>query len=408
MGVVKPTALRRKWACPDLLTMTATSRRVLAEDSTTKESKVISEDGANPSVKFEEVSYITTGRRKVSKKARSADVEEPLVDTTATLPLRSKKTGRAQKRLLDRQKKASQRPIATTLLDLPPELVQEILGYLQPGDILGLLKVSRMVRDFVLDHENAVVRDVIRRRYWVLTRCFPLPVAFEDVDSSAHPSLLSEKRQDMISIHKKPYQHIKGIDPLKICTCMSCVFAWNNLCLILDLAHWQKNLNEREPIPMIERGTSPEWNKQLLDTNAAIVEKAMASRLCYARILEKHLQTTVETLFRTIRGKKTMHPRRLYHLTPADASKETDEFLERSGPPSYEFPWHRDNYYALEAYVPNRRWSKEQNRWLYYAETQHERDLQWVKEWFTRAPSHKEKEKPLAEFIESFKKQALA
>lgn len=353
----------------------------------------------------EEISFITTGSRKAEKTTKLVDEDGPLVDTTAALILRSKKTERAQRRMRKKQKKAAERPAILALLDLPPELLQEVFSYLRPSDIFQLLLVSHDVHDFVRDHESAICRDIIKRRYWVLSRCFPLPVAFENVDSSAHASLLSEKRQDMLQIHKKPYQHVKGVDPLKICTCVSCVFAWNNLCLILDLSHWQKNLNEREPIPMIARGSSPEWNKSLLDTNAAAVQKAMTSRLCYARTLEKHLRTTVETISRTLKGKKTVHPRRVYYFTPPEAAKETDEFLEREGPHSYEFLWHRDNYYNLETYVPNRKWSKEKEKWVYYAEGLHERDLQWVIERFTPITS---KDKPLNKDIEEFKKQVNA
>ena len=353
---------------------------------------------SKPTKAIEEVSYITTGSRKVSKKAKTVDEDEPLIDTTAALLLRSKKTERAQKRMVKKQQKAAERPAASNLLDLPPELLEEVLGYLRPSDIGQLLFLNHDVHDFVQSHGTAVARDTIGRRYWVLTRCFPLPIAFQEVESSAHSALLSEKRQDMLQIHKKPNQHVKGINPHDVCTCMNCVFAWNNLCLILDLSHWQENLEDRKPIPMIPRGTSPEWNRKLLDANARLVEKAMNSQLCYAAILEKHLQTTIGTILRTTsRGKKTIHPRRLYHLTPAEAAKETDAFLEISGPPSYEFPWHRDNYYGLEAYMPNRKWSKEKERWLYYADGLHDRDLQWVKESFNKA---------LDESIKSFKSQA--
>jgi hypothetical protein len=60
--------------------------------------------------------------------------------------------------------------------------------------------------------------------------------------------------------------------------------------------------------------------------------------------------------------------------------------------------------------VPNRKWSKEQERWLYYADGLHERDLQWVKERFSaRAPpAGLSKLAPLDEFVEEFRKQALA
>ncbi|KAK5173068.1 uncharacterized protein LTR77_003190 [Saxophila tyrrhenica] len=338
---------------------------------------------AMPPSDDQEISIITTGSRKASRRDRIIDEDEPLVDTTAKLTLKSKKTDRAKRRVEKKQKKVATSPTPTSLLNLPAELLQEIAGYLQPSDVFQLLQVNRNVYDFIQSNESTIARDIIRRRYFVLSRCFPLPVAFENVESSARPSLLSDRRQDMLQIHKKPYQHVKGIDPLNICTCMSCVFSWNNLNMILDLSYWQKNLNEREPILMIPRGTAPEWNRKLLEANAAIVERAMDSRLVHAAILEKHLKTTVQTIFRTFRGRKTVHPKRLYHLTLVEAEKETDEFLERSGPPSYEFPWHRDNYYGLEAYVPNRKWSKEQERWLYYAEGLHERDLEWVKQRFT-------------------------
>lgn len=325
-----------------------------------------------------EISYITTGTRKASKK--TIDEDEPLIDTTAPLALRSKKTERAKKQRHKKQQKAAQKP---ALLNLPPELLQDILTYLQPSDLIQVRRVSRSLHEFLAEHESTVAREVIKQRYWVLSQCFPLPVSFSQCDSSAQRALLSSQRQEMLKIHTKPYQSIvKPLDPLQICACMGCVFSWNNLCLILDLAHWQSNLNNRVPIPMIPRGAAPEWNRQLLERNAATVEKAMESKLTYALILEKHLATTIGTILRTFRGKKTIHPKRVYHLTSAEASLGTDEFLERSGPPSYEFPWHRDNYYSLEAYVPNRKWSKEGGRWLYYAERQHERDLQWVKERF--------------------------
>lgn len=297
--------------------------------------KSVDGDATNAPTSTDEVTYITTASRKPPKNARIIDEDEPLIDTTLALPKKSKKTGRAQKRLEKKQQQAAHRPKATSLLDLPPELLQDILGFLRPSDIFLLKRVNRPLHHFISENENAIARDIIRRRYWVLSRCFQLPVALKDVDPSAHPALLSEKRQDMLIIHRKPYQHVKSSNPLRVCTCMNCVFSWNNLCLILDLAHWQKNLDEREPIPMIAHGSTPEWNRELIDANAAIVEKSMDGHLLhYAMILEKHLCTTMSTLSRTFRGKKTVHPKRLYHFTSLDAMKETDEFLERSGPHS--------------------------------------------------------------------------
>lgn len=70
-------------------------------------------------------------------------------------------------------------------------------------------------------------------------------------------------------------------------------------------------------------------------------------------------------------------------MTVEDAAAETDEFLERSGPPSLDFPFRRDNYYMLEAYLPNRGWKSEESRWL-YASSLHDRDVEFAREWVTR------------------------
>ena len=36
----------------------------------------------------------------------------------------------------------------------------------------------------------------------------------------------------------------------------------------------------------------------------------------------------------------------------------------------------------MEAYVPNRKWSREQERWAYYDGTQHEKDVAVAVKWF--------------------------
>ncbi|KAI7058300.1 hypothetical protein KC352_g44067, partial [Hortaea werneckii] len=119
-------------------------------------------------------------------------------------------------------------------------------------------------------------------------------------------------------------------------------------------------------------------------------------------LLQTHLNTITGTLLRQTRPAgmaqkqplhrhnkravplpaKTVHPNLLYYLTEHDAMQEDDAFLEREGKPSYEFPFHRDNYYNLLAYVPNRKWNKEEQRWVYYAQGFHERDLGWIRERF--------------------------
>lgn len=341
-----------------------------------------------PTSNIEEVSgaaiLITTGEKKVNRRVKAIDDDEPLVDTTAALPKRSKKTERATKRFMKRQQRLAQRRGPATLADLPAELFEEILSYLRVSDILQLLNVNRSIHAFITTNEASIARSIIRNRYLVLSNCFPLPQPFTSIPEHLRPALLSESRQHLLQIHKRPYQHVQPPDSEDLCTCMTCILAWNNLNLIVDLAHWQRNLSSREPIPMIERGQNPPWNQYLLARNAELVSLAMTRPLIYTLILQHHLETTISTLLRTLRGQKTVHPKRVFHLSKAEAKAgiETDAFLERSGPECHEFPFHRDNYYNLNAYVPNRKWSEREGRWVYYAQGSHERDLQWVWERF--------------------------
>ncbi|KAL2393282.1 hypothetical protein ABEF93_002592 [Exophiala dermatitidis] len=342
---------------------------------------------------------------KADKDKASSDDDQPLIDTTAQLALHSKKTARLQRR---QEKKQSARKIRSeiqSILDLPPEILLLILSFLQPSDIYTLLRLNRSMRIFILDNENAIADSIMSRRYWVLLQCFPLPVMLEKVPDIARPVLLSQQWQDRLRIHKNPYQHIKQIDPSTVCTCMSCVLAWNNLCIILDLAHWQPNFDKREPLPIIPRGRNPEWNVDLLEKNAQIVMKAMHNPLAHARILQIHLDVTTRTILRTERWRRDGKEKdkidrpnsrdkilpvqparpRLYRLTDEDVAAQTDEFLERSGPPSYQPIYMRDNYYNVEAFVPNRKWDRDEHRWHYYSKwpKPHENDLAWLVARFT-------------------------
>ena len=321
---------------------------------------------------------------KASRRKADQDDDELLNDTTAKLALHSKKTDRLQRRL---QKKESRRVKSEikSFLDLTPELLTEVLGHLLPSDFSALLRVSQFSRDFVLDNETAIASRIIQSRYWVLGQCFPLLVSLSEVDDISRGALLSSRWQERLKIHRNPYQHIQHINAAVVCTCMSCVLAWNNLNIILDLAHWQHNLETRQPLPIIPRGRTPEWNEELLEKHAVIVRRAMKSPISYARILQTHLDTITRTIIRNSEWRKkgeskTMTRPRLYRLTDQETTAMTDEFLERSAPPSYQPIFMRDNYYSVEAFVPNRKWDKEDQVWKYYPKwpKSHINDLAWV------------------------------
>jgi hypothetical protein len=175
---------------------------------------------------------------------------------------------------------------------------------------------------------------------------------------------------------------------------VTCTMAWNNLAVAVDFAHWQRSLDTGMPLPMVPRGQSPEWNQALLRRNASVVTAALRSSLWHARILEMHLDSTVRSIKR--QAKNTGNKRKHVDMTPADEDLGTDAFLEKPGPPSVEFVFHRDNYYMLyapfgprsqlctdarsEAYLPNRFWKEQDDgeQWIYVFGGQHKRDIEVV------------------------------
>ncbi|CAH0019949.1 unnamed protein product [Clonostachys rhizophaga] len=308
--------------------------------------------------------------------------DDVLVDYTQDLALRSRKTSRLKRKLDRKAKKEATKP---QLLSLTPELLLDILSQLKPADIIRFQQICKFSQAFVRHHETSLVKAVISRRYSVLSRCFPRPIHLKDVDPLYHPALLHQRRQKLLSIHRKPYSHVAHHDPALLCSCLTCIMAWNNLCLIVDLAHWTTTaLSKRQPIPMIPRGENPPWNVELVEDHAAVVRRALASPLWYALILQRHLQTTIFGIRRYANKGEVPD----FELDDEDVSRETDEFCARSGSPSYEFPITRDTYYGLKTYLPNRLWDANEGYWKYQPSDQHFRDLKWVQDM-----ADKEKEK---------------
>ncbi|KAI0023985.1 hypothetical protein F4780DRAFT_687025 [Xylariomycetidae sp. FL0641] len=313
-------------------------------------------------------------------KVRKAYAEEDdelgiLEDKTEALTLRSKRTERSRKK----QSKKAERKFRDPLMSLPYDLLIEILTILRPREIFVLQRTSKTWRSFIQQEESRIANAVIRWRYSCLEKCFRLPVRISQVDPAIHPSLQSPERQELLNIHKKPYQHVLPPEPTEICTCLTCLLRWSGLCLIVDFAHWQPSLEDGIPIPMIPRGKNPQWNQALITRNANIVRKAFDSPLWYASLLEAHLKSTTMAIRRHAANKGNKRSR--FHMMQEDLDAGTDDFLGRSGPPSYDFPFHRDNYYMLEAYLPNRSWIKEQSHWVYLPEDQHDRDVGFVVKW---------------------------
>ncbi|KAF2732258.1 hypothetical protein EJ04DRAFT_470453 [Polyplosphaeria fusca] len=297
--------------------------------------------------------------------------DEPLEDTTAAIPLHSKRTERKQRKRATRDHKKSS---ATTLSQLPTELIVEVLKLLRPSDVFSFANVDRRFRALVHVNADNVGDEIIQRRYLILTQCFPLPKLLADIDPAMQQLLTDPARPRRLDIHKRPYQHVIPPNPQLVCTCLTCFLTWNNLGLVLDFAHWQNNLDLGVPIPTLPRGQTLEWNTRLVERSARIVQRALGNSLRYARILEAHLDSTVRAIRRHQgnKGNKRMH----VDMTDEEAASGVDSFLQKAGPQSLEFPYNRDDYDLLEAYLPNRWWFKRDQKWVYtIARQQHERDL---------------------------------
>ena len=303
-----------------------------------------------------------------------SDEDEPLIDKTEPLVLHSRRTERLQRKQQKRAKTTSHG--IHGLLNLPYELFVDILSLVEPSDIFCLARVSKSLHSFIFHEERILANSIIQWRYPCLQNCFRLPETLDNMNPQLYPALLSKERQQSLTIHRKPYQHIKAPEPTIICSCLTCMLRWNSLSLIVDFAHWQDNLDNGEPIPMIPRGTFPEWNQDLIDRNATIVRKAIDHPLWYARILQVHLESTVRSINRHSANEGNKRPR--FRLNQADIDSRTDEFLDHFGPATLDVPFHRDNYYMLEAYLPNRGWDGELRQWNYLPADQHDKDLEFV------------------------------
>jgi len=300
--------------------------------------------------------------------------EEPKVDMTQSLPVRSKRTERQNKKLAKKSLRASTAEPPRGLLDLPYELQFPIICMLQPSDVITLLGVCKPIRNFILSEEKRISKHVIRLRYGCLAKCFRRPILMKEVDPALHRALQSLNRPEMaVNLQKRAYQQVRAPDPSVICTCLTCVLRWDLLCVAVDFEYWQKNLENAQPITSISRGHNPDWNQKLLDRNAQIVLHALHSDLFYARILEAHLASMTGSIRRHAQNKGNR--RRRFRMTEDDVRRGTADFLERSGPPTVGIPYHRDNYYMLEAFMPNRSWITIRNEWAYMPEEQHEKDL---------------------------------
>lgn len=304
-----------------------------------------------------------------------------------TLAVFSKKSERLRKKQQLRRGRARDTQLIM-LLDLPFDISILVLSYLRPSDIFRLSRTCRSLHAFLVEeHPARVTRSIVQWRYKCLEKCMPLPVLVSDIQDVYRDALLDQERLKGHDIRRRPYyQHIKPPKPDVVCTCLTCVLRWNVLCLAVDFAHWQDNLDANEPLPMIPRGRQPEWNIKLLDAHAAVVEKAVlnsasgsSSVLWHAVILEAHLDSIVRSVRRHSANK--FNKRARFCMTTHDAASGTDEFLQRSGPPSLDFPFHRDNYYMLEAYLPNRSWFSEEGRWGYMPAEQHDKDVEQLRKW---------------------------
>ncbi|KAF6803986.1 F-box domain-containing protein [Colletotrichum sojae] len=314
-----------------------------------------------------------TDAKLLPVQATEAVTDSDLVTAMGKLKIRSKKTERMKRKMA---KKTAKTGTSTHLLDMPNEVLIKIITNLLPSDILRLLRTCSDMQ-FLVEHNRTVIgKEIIAMRYPILEKCFMLPVPLNQVDKGLHERLQDPKRLEALVIHRK-YQHIPIVDPKAICTCLTCVVRWNSICIAVDFSHWQESLEEGIPILLVQRGLDPGWNVALNQRTRNIVSKALVSPLHYAHILEVHLRDTAAAIKRHSSNKG--NKRRHFRMTQTDVQSQTDEFLGREGPSTTDLPFHRDNYYMLEVFMPGRTWLKEEKKWAYVPANLHKKDLGYIR-----------------------------
>jgi hypothetical protein len=302
------------------------------------------------------------------------------ISLDGSLKVYSRRTERQRKKQIKKLSKemVDHHPPKPGIFALPYEIIVDILSLLRPSDLFRLSRTSHALQEFVTEQQGTLAHNIITWRYPSLQKCLRPPVLLDNVDSSLHPLLQNKKRQGMLDIHRRPYQHIQPFDPAFTCTCLTCILQWNALCLVVDFAYWQHFLERGEPIKMYPRGGQPPpWNEELIARNAHVVINALHNPLWYACILEAHLNSTILAIRRHSQNKG--NKRKRFDMTREDSQSGTDSFLERKGPPTMDFPFHRDNYYMLETFLPNRGWNGDEGRWMYVPVDQHAKDLEMLR-----------------------------
>ncbi|KAK0634244.1 glycoside hydrolase superfamily [Bombardia bombarda] len=324
-----------------------------------------------------------TGQHKSSNQdSADATFTDVPVAPMPALIVHSKRTERLAKRQATKKIKTKHRAVVDWqprgILDLPYEILMSILTLLRPRELFILLRVCRQLRLFIRQEEDYLASQVIRLRYACLAKCFCRPHLLENLDSLARATLLVPNRRAIYATNRKrPFQHIPAPDIDVTCSCLSCNFRWSCLCVAVDFAHWQDHLDKGEPIPVIARGSTPQWNADLVALHAEVVLKSMSSMLWYTRILEAHLDSTMRSILRHSQNPSNRRPRFLMTLDD-DVRPGIGAFLEKKGPATVDIPFIRDNYYMLEAFMPNRSWIDERGEWAYVPENQHDKDLDIV------------------------------
>lgn len=266
----------------------------------------------------------------------------------------------------------------TSILDLPFDVLLDIFLWLRPSEIRTISHGSLALEEYLSRYDYYLAKRIIAERYNILSKCFPLPISVTELDSRTkellgHPEIL----------HRSQTQHpilgyLEPGDLSKICSCKSCKLAWDNLCLVVDLAHFQGHLHYGVPIPKLGPAGDKN-NTKLMKSVALQVEEAVRSPMAYAAILELQLFSIVSTITRTHMSapdrkrynnlpgfRPRMRPlylRRPYGLTDEEVALNTDHFLRRQYKEAQPFPKKRDDYYGLEPYLPNRSWIEED--WAY-------------------------------------------
>jgi hypothetical protein len=181
-------------------------------------------------------------------------------------------------------------PSKKTLIDLPAEIITEILSHIKVTDMKTMFRVSKAINGIVHTHKGLVIPRIMDENLQQKATQLPLPKPLKPVQGPAAAQTRYNLRMQFMLGHSKTPSSVRLTKPfaqLQFCACSSCVERWLNLHAALSgpdrdfhavPASWYW-AHSTHPYCFAD----PDKNR----TSAELVTHALTNPFAYVRLLEK-------------------------------------------------------------------------------------------------------------------------